>query len=268
MTILFVSDAVVGRFDSIAARWVLAADRMREIGEHDSIFVVKEASQEAIREFTERGYSVVTLPGGGATDLARWIALIKVFLRVRPEVVFAAVEPLASMGLLASLVLGVKHRYFEHHAPYVRSADASRSLLTLIKEYLWQRQIKPVAAKRIISVSKLMADELERVWGWPNVVTIRNGLLTPLRQSRPDLTREMLLAETKLPPQDCMLMVGVGFLTARKGFQYLIEALPRVLQSAPNARLIIIGQGPEQAALEQRADAILRCARSAARTNN
>ncbi len=56
MTILFVGDVAVGRFDSVAARWVLAADRMREVGDHSSVLVITAASDEAKQEFTDRDH--------------------------------------------------------------------------------------------------------------------------------------------------------------------------------------------------------------------
>ncbi len=43
----------------------------------------------------------------------------------------------------------------------------------------------------------------------------------------------------------------VGRMAEKKGFMYLIEAMPRVLEKLPKAKLVMIGDGPERQRLEQ-----------------
>lgn len=45
----------------------------------------------------------------------------------------------------------------------------------------------------------------------------------------------------------------VGRLVEKKGVRYLIEAMPQVLQRHPQARLVVVGNGPEEADLRERA---------------
>ena len=47
-----------------------------------------------------------------------------------------------------------------------------------------------------------------------------------------------------------LLLLGVGRLAEKKGFKYLIEAMPLILQEIPLAKLVIIGFGPQKARLE------------------
>ena len=47
-----------------------------------------------------------------------------------------------------------------------------------------------------------------------------------------------------------LLLLGVGRLADKKGFKYLIEAMPLILQEIPSAKLVIIGFGPQKARLE------------------
>jgi glycosyltransferase involved in cell wall biosynthesis len=47
------------------------------------------------------------------------------------------------------------------------------------------------------------------------------------------------------------LILFCGSLIKRKGVNYLLEALPAVLQRYPNYRLAVVGQGPEREALER-----------------
>lgn len=48
-----------------------------------------------------------------------------------------------------------------------------------------------------------------------------------------------------------LLLLGVGRLAQKKGFNFLIEAMPQIIKEIPNARLIIIGFGPQKQTLEK-----------------
>ena len=48
-----------------------------------------------------------------------------------------------------------------------------------------------------------------------------------------------------------LLLLGVGRLAQKKGFEFLIQAMPRVIQEIPQARLVIIGFGPQKDRLEK-----------------
>ncbi len=48
-----------------------------------------------------------------------------------------------------------------------------------------------------------------------------------------------------------LLLLGVGRFAEKKGFRYLIEALPKVLAEEPSARLVLVGFGPEEGALKR-----------------
>jgi len=49
------------------------------------------------------------------------------------------------------------------------------------------------------------------------------------------------------------IVLFVGRLAEKKGVQYLVDAMPTVLNAAPDATLVVIGDGPLRADLEQRA---------------
>jgi len=62
-----------------------------------------------------------------------------------------------------------------------------------------------------------------------------------------DLTKELGV------PAGSMVLCAVGRLTRVKGHIYLLRAFARVLQRRPEARLLILGDGPEEAALRSAA---------------
>ena len=79
----------------------------------------------------------------------------------------------------------------------------------------------------------------------PPIVAISNGVPIPETawQRRP---------EWRAAPR----AVFVGRLAPEKGLDTLIDALPSVRVTYPEARLILIGEGPERAALEDRVKAL------------
>ena len=59
------------------------------------------------------------------------------------------------------------------------------------------------------------------------------------------------LAEAKWAlAADDLVVTAVGRMTSQKGFDYLLKAFPRILQSEPKARLLLIGDGYMRSELE------------------
>lgn len=99
-------------------------------------------------------------------------------------------------------------------------------------------------ARRVIAVSENLANRA-REGGVPadRVVTIANAVDTS--RFRPI---DAAAARRRLDvPEDENLLVSVGHISPRKGFQRVLRALPRVLRDAPNTRLAIVGgKGAEE----------------------
>ena len=49
-----------------------------------------------------------------------------------------------------------------------------------------------------------------------------------------------------------LLLLGVGRLAQKKGFEFLIQAMPHIIQKIPTTQLVIIGFGPQKGQLEKR----------------
>lgn len=55
---------------------------------------------------------------------------------------------------------------------------------------------------------------------------------------------------------DDVMILAVGRLVYKKGFEFLVAAMPQILQRAPNARLVLVGYGDLRAELEMQAHAL------------
>lgn len=69
------------------------------------------------------------------------------------------------------------------------------------------------------------------------------------------LAGEAKRRELGLSPND-FAVLAVGRMVPKKGFRYLIQALPQLLTRVPTARLVMVGDGDERANLERMASAM------------
>jgi glycosyltransferase involved in cell wall biosynthesis len=82
-------------------------------------------------------------------------------------------------------------------------------------------------------------------------VTIPYGVSTDHFQSSPDGASR--LREKLGLTNESRVVLAVGRLVHKKGFEFLVDAAPRILTECPNAIVIIAGQGDLKSALEERA---------------
>ncbi|MFZ1493582.1 MAG: glycosyltransferase family 4 protein [Candidatus Competibacter denitrificans] len=122
----------------------------------------------------------------------------------------------------------------------------------------WVRDAEAVGchnANIVIAVSHFLADELCRIYHVPKekIHVVHNGVnyhafdgyINPAEvKSRYGIAP---LAPTIFSP---------GRMTAQKGMDMLVEAVPMVLASYPEARFIISGEGPEKEMVMRRADEV------------
>lgn len=103
-------------------------------------------------------------------------------------------------------------------------------------------------ADAIVAVSRFTKKALIRLMGVDpdKVELIHNGV--DIERFRPGLKRTDLVERHAL--QDKRVILTVGRLVPRKGFDAIIRALPRILADVPNAHYLIIGGGDFRPMLE------------------
>ncbi len=149
----------------------------------------------------------------------------------------------AKAGLAGRLALrGRRHTIYQPHSWPFEAAGRLRRVVVL-----WER----LAARWADAIVCVSDDERERgveagIRGrWQ---TIPNGV--DLARWTPASPAERAAARAALGLPDGPLAVAVGRLFAQKGYDVLLEAWPAVRASVPDARLAIVGEGPEREALQ------------------
>lgn len=103
-------------------------------------------------------------------------------------------------------------------------------------------------ATQVVSVSRFVADGVRESLGRESVV-IHHGV-DALRFA-PDPQARVRVRESLGLAPDAPLLVTAAALEERKGMQWVLRALPRVIERFPNVRYFVLGEGPHRAVLEQ-----------------
>ncbi|MFD7906308.1 glycosyltransferase [Kitasatospora sp. NPDC059747] len=195
------------------------------------------------------GFTVHHLDMRGNRDLGALPRLVRLVRSGRYDLVHTHLYRAQLYGRLAARLAGVRAVVStEHslHAGVIEGRPVTRGVkgLYLVAERL---------GTTTVAVSRQVAQTLH-AWGVPpaRVELIPNGI-DAARFRRPDgeraTARRRLRAELGLP-EGSWVVGGIGRLVPGKRFGVLLEALAEL---DPDARLVLIGEGPERAALERMA---------------
>ncbi|RVU27515.1 glycosyltransferase family 1 protein [Streptomyces antnestii] len=178
-------------------------------------------------------------PGPGIAREVRGLA--RLVDQVKPTVVHAHS---AKAGLAARLaVRGRVPTVFQPHAWSFEAVDGPTARLALE----WERRGARWAS-RVVCVS-----EAERATGERAGITARWDVIP----NGVDLTRFAPATEPRTATTD-PLVVCVGRICRQKGQDVLVRAWPLVQERFPRARLVLVGDGPDAAALRRQATAAVR----------
>jgi glycosyltransferase involved in cell wall biosynthesis len=218
---------------------------------------VAESDAPTVDDARRRGCRIIDVPAlrrevspGG--DLAALLTLTRLMRRERPAVVHTHTSKAGFVGRLAARLAGVPavihqphgHIFYGYYGP-------RRSAFFIALERRAARWTDRIVALTERGTSEHLAQRIGRP---AQFVVVPSGVPTAaLRASAP--ARGEARARLGIAP-DAFVVVGVGRLVRVKGFDLLVAALPRLLAEVPGARLVLVGDGPERAALEGRAAAL------------
>ena len=155
-------------------------------------------------------------------------------LQRRRDIPFVVTLHGTSLGEFAS--------YFDVPISSVNSNIIFGAMGEMLAAFLTNIEYK--CADKVIAVSKATAEETVRFYRLPKerVVAIHNGI---------DLSSFTDLRVEEENEEHTVL--SVGRLSWRKGYKYLIDAMPDILSEYRNARLLLVGEGDQRTPLQQHA---------------
>jgi glycosyltransferase involved in cell wall biosynthesis len=172
-------------------------------------------------------------------DTAALVRMARVVRDVRPEVIHAHSSKAGAIARLARPLLGHTPVLYTPHG-YAFAGYFSRSLERLA--YLGvERALAPLTS-RVVCVCEAEAELARSIGSRERVRVIHNGI-APAGEGEADAR---LLELSRGGP----VIGALTLLRPGKGLETLIEAAPHVLASHPQARVAIVGEGPDLAELQ------------------
>ena len=106
---------------------------------------------------------------------------------------------------------------------------------------------------RVIACSTFMREQIVDVFGVPEemVDVIPNGI--DPEDIRPQDDHELRRLRSEFASPDEPLVLLVGRLVYEKGFQFALEALPRIIERLPSTRFVVAGSGTHEEELRRQA---------------
>lgn len=188
-------------------------------------------------EAAEAGHRVITHSISGDLDLSAVTFLMRTVQGLKPDIVHAHSRRGADFfgGLAAALA--------STPAVLTRRVDNADTPVVGNLKYL--------AYDRIVAISDAVRAQLEHQGIAQNKLsTIRSSIDADACQ--PTWTRDQLLAEFNLP-SSALVVAIVAQLIPRKGHALLLDAWPQVVARCPDARLLVLGEGPLEEDLRRHA---------------
>ena len=217
-----------------------------------------EGSSDGKTKLDKCGMSIYLDPDGrlGGSRLKTVCALARLLKKERPDIVHCHRHKPTVLGLAAAFFAGV-----EHVVAHVHGLNRTRTLSRrLANKFAFSR------VERVLTVSDGVRSDVLSTnpgLGADKVTTIHNGMdieaFDSARGTGPEenngakgRTRDGVRETLGVKPGE-LVFGSVGRLAPTKGQIYLVEAFVGVLKKLPHARLLMVGDGPLRAELEESA---------------
>jgi glycosyltransferase involved in cell wall biosynthesis len=207
-------------------------------------FQVRDGNPLA-QDIEQVGVSVDVLPVRNLRNLDTLPRLLRYMREQYVDVLHTQLEFANTFGTIAARILGI---------PSVCTLHTMDMFPKRSRAY-WRTQIMQQTLRhfcsRIIAVSEETRQYHIRLahFSPEKIVTLYNGInLAPFEavgmQERQAVRQEFQI------PQDAPVLATVAVLRQPKGIQYMLEALPRILEAVPDARYLVVGDGEHRAVLQ------------------
>lgn len=209
-------------------------------------YVVHNADGPFARQLADN-VRLVTL--GGRRFETSFPRFCRYIMRERPNAVMASMQHAGVFALLAKRLMGRQTRFLVQYQNTISVEYASARLVSR----LWLRLLGFLlpSADAVVAVSEDVAEDMVHMFPKTagNVLSIYNPVFDP---GILELAEEPL-AHPWFGDPEVPVVVSVGRLAPQKDYKTLLAAFAQVLK-VRKARLVIVGEGPDRAALAARAE--------------
>lgn len=171
-------------------------------------------------------------------NVRRVRALRAVLREFAPDIVLGMMTTASVLAVLAARGLPCRIIATEHAHP---PSQAMSRLWKQLRRWTYPR------AARVVALTRGTAQWIERHVPGSRLAVIPNAVHWPLPQGTPRLQAERAAGRLRL--------LAVGRLHADKGFDLLLQAYAQVAPRHPQWDLVILGEGEQRQALQERIDA-------------
>jgi len=213
-----------------------------------------ESETTVLEDARRRGCRLVDVPAlrrevspiGDLRALAELLALIR---HEQPDIVHTHTSKAGFIGRLAARITRVSAVIHQPHGHvfYGYWGPARTALFTSL-----ERLAARWTDLTITLTDRGIEEHLARgIGSRARYVTVPSGVPTDALRAR--APRRDAARTHHGVPADAFVVAALGRFVPIKGFDLLVAAWPRVVEALPRARLLLIGEGPERAALEAQA---------------
>lgn len=203
------------------------------------VCVLREKYGNPVAEELKRmGVKVDMLPVNRLRDLTAIPRMVRYFRRHQTDLVHTQLEFANALGNAAAGMMGLPSvctiHTLEDPAPGSKKHRRMKLMWWSLRRFCDRViTVSEGARRHYLAVSGDMPDK---------VVTLHNGIdLSSFPKLGPD--KRVELRESLGVPAHAPLMVTVAVLRPQKGIQYMIEALPAILEAVPDAFYMVVGDG-------------------------
>jgi glycosyltransferase involved in cell wall biosynthesis len=212
-----------------------------------------QSDAASVQDARRRGLELLDVPAlgrePGASDAAALLTLTRMMRRLRPAIVHTHTSKAGFLGRLAARLAQVPAVIHQPHGHiFYGYYSGPRTALYVGLERLAARW-----TDRMITLTERGTEEhLARGIGRREQYrTVPSGVPTAeLRAQAP--ARATARLRLGLAPE-AYVIAGLGRLVPVKGFDLLVDALPTITAVVPSVRVVLVGDGPERAALQGQA---------------
>jgi glycosyltransferase EpsF len=236
--------------------------RMRDI--HFDLLFQYDPNPQILERFNEAGINCIQIPDKVHHPLKHLWTMFKFFKQGHYDVVHSHLDwYMNSFVCFLAMLAGVKKRIAHHHQAYtfdrhsgLRAGISGSSFRALTRNLLCSIFRIPC---KLFATHWLACGEAAAINGWgksavkKGKVTILPNAIDPERFKFSEISRKEIRAKYGIKDDD--FVIGhVGRFYSQKNHDFLIEVFCEVHKQKSNAKLLLLGDGPLQKKIQQKAN--------------